>query len=102
MIRRLFSTTVQISRRRRALFNVPSSDQRKLDKIPQLMADSVVLDLEDGVPVSKKQEARKVALQYLSHGRFPDGCERAVRINSVASGFGHEDLKHMYLHWLDD
>ena len=38
---------------------VPGSDVRKLGKIPSLGADSVVLDLEDGVPAAKKDEARE-------------------------------------------
>ena len=38
---------------------MPGSDVRKLGKIPSLGADSVVLDLEDGVPAAKKDEARE-------------------------------------------
>ena len=33
---------------------VPGSDERKIKKIPNLNADCIVLDLEDGVAVSKK------------------------------------------------
>jgi len=71
---------------------VPGSDERKLAKVPTLLADSVVLDLEDGVPADKKAEARtrvSAALQTLA---FAPGSERAVRINCVGSGLEHDDL----------
>jgi citrate lyase beta subunit len=48
--------------------------------------DVVVLDLEDGVALNKKNDARKSvsgALQSLAFGR----AEKAVRINSIRSGF---------------
>jgi hypothetical protein len=40
--------------------SVPGSDERKLYKATQLKADSIVLDLEDGVPFHKKAEARQL------------------------------------------
>lgn len=33
---------------------VPGMDQRKIDKIPSLGADTVVFDIEDGVAVDQK------------------------------------------------
>lgn len=75
-----------VMRRRRALFNVPGSDARKLQKISSLSADSIVLDLEDGVPLTKKNEARMLVTEALQTLQFPQGSERVVRINSVGSG----------------
>lgn len=99
MNRRLFATTSSsigsVMKRRRALFNVPGSDARKLAKVPQLPADCIVLDLEDGVPINKKQEARDRVVQQLSasHRVFPKNSERAVRINSIGSGLEQADLE---------
>lgn len=39
---------------RRAVLYVPGSDDRKLQKIPKLGADCIVMDCEDGVALSKK------------------------------------------------
>lgn len=39
---------------RRAVFYVPGSDEKKINKIPSLNADCIVLDCEDGVAANKK------------------------------------------------
>ena len=48
------------------MFNVPGSDERKLAKIPKLGADCIVLDLEDGVALSKKEVARSRVFKALN------------------------------------
>lgn len=62
----------EIIRPRRVLFNVPGSDERKITKSTQLNLDCVVLDLEDGVAINQKENARiiiKKSLKNLSFGR---------------------------------
>lgn len=79
-------------RPRRALLYVPGSDWAKMQKAAGLGADSVCLDLEDGVAPSMKAEARGLvarALGKLDFGR----SERLVRINAVGSGLEVEDLE---------
>jgi len=44
--------------KRRALFNVPGSEDRKLLASLRTNADSIVFDLEDGVAYNRKKEAR--------------------------------------------
>ena len=39
---------------RRAIMYIPGSDKRKLQKIPSLGVDTVVIDFEDGVAVNQK------------------------------------------------
>jgi citrate lyase beta subunit len=78
-------------RARRALLYVPGSDERKIIKAATLNADSVCLDLEDGVALDRKQEARvRVArdLHELDFGR----SERLARINAIGSGLEEDDL----------
>ena len=41
-------------RPRRAIMYVPGMDQRKMDKVPSLGADTVVFDIEDGVAADQK------------------------------------------------
>ena len=78
---------------RRSLFNVPGSEERKLKKSSEINADSVVLDLEDGVAFNRKEVARTMVLDALNHLELKNNAERAVRINHVGSGLEVEDLR---------
>ena len=77
---------------RRSLLYMPGTDWRKIEKAAtELDADSVCLDLEDGVALNAKAEARDTvvrALQTLDFRR----SEKLVRINSMDSGLAEEDL----------
>ncbi len=46
------------------------SDERKIEKATQLNLDCVVLDLEDGVAINQKENARKLILQSLKTKKF--------------------------------
>ncbi|MGK3736108.1 MAG: citrate lyase subunit beta-like protein [Bacillariaceae sp.] len=52
-------------RPRRSLFSVPGSDERKILKAQTLDADSIVLDLEDGVAYDRKDVAREIVRNTL-------------------------------------
>ena len=78
-------------RARRALLYVPGSDERKVLKAAALGADSVCLDLEDGVALNRKAKARQAVRQALTELDF-GRSERLVRINSASSGLQREDL----------
>jgi citrate lyase beta subunit len=71
--------------RRRALLFCPAIERSKLEKAARLGADSVILDLEDGVARSRKAEARAAAAQALSEIDFGQ-TERLVRVNPRGSG----------------
>ena len=76
---------------RRALLYMPGDDRRKIEKATTLGVDSVCMDMEDGVAVTQKAEARAViaaAMKELDFGT----AERCIRINSVGSGFEKYDL----------
>ncbi len=76
---------------RRALLYVPGSDLRKIEKAASLGADSVCLDLEDGVAANRKADARvtvRQALRTLNFGK----SERLARINAVGTGLEIDDL----------
>ncbi|KAI8878800.1 beta subunit of citrate lyase [Backusella circina FSU 941] len=78
-------------RSRRALFYVPGSDERKIHKSITVGADCIVYDLEDSVSANKKGSARHMvidALEASEHGK----AEKAVRINSIGSGYELDDL----------
>ena len=76
---------------RRCLLFMPGDDLKKIQKGISLGVDSIIMDLEDGVALNRKAEARATiaaALRDLDFGR----SERLVRINPVGSGLEHDDL----------
>jgi len=79
------------TRLRRVLFNVPGSDERKIQKATQLNLDCVVLDLEDGVAINQKEAARTLVKQSLQKHNF-GRAELLIRMNSIGSGLENADL----------
>jgi citrate lyase beta subunit len=79
-------------RARRALLFVPADDPKKAAKAAASGADSVILDLEDGVAADRKAAARKTAADSLANLDF-GRSERLVRINPVGSGLDAEDIE---------
>jgi citrate lyase beta subunit len=78
-------------RLRRALLFMPGDDARKIARGAASGADSVIMDLEDGVAAARKGAARSAvldALHALDFGR----TERLVRLNGAASGLLADDL----------
>ncbi len=76
---------------RRALLYVPGSDLHKIEKAAGLEVDCVVMDLEDGVAETRKDEARQIvatALKEVDFGR----SERVVRVNGFSSWRTEADL----------
>lgn len=78
-------------RRRRSLLFMPGDDRRKIEKGAGLDVDSVVMDLEDGVALSRKDTARKTVCEALNTVQF-GATERLVRINPIGSGLEDDDL----------
>jgi citrate lyase beta subunit len=79
-------------RARRALLYMPGDDRHKIEKALTLNVDCIAMDMEDGVALNRKGDARRsiaAALQELAFGR----AEKLVRINSVGSGLEAEDIQ---------
>ncbi|MFW6138928.1 MAG: HpcH/HpaI aldolase/citrate lyase family protein [Spirochaetota bacterium] len=76
---------------RSALF-VPGNRPDRIDRAVKTSADTVIIDLEDAVPVDQKQEARAAAgskIQEHLHRRL------LVRINALETGLAADDLEHV-------
>ncbi|MGC8855865.1 MAG: HpcH/HpaI aldolase/citrate lyase family protein [Anaerolineae bacterium] len=76
---------------RRALLYMPGDDWKKITKATTLGVDCICMDMEDGVAISRKAEARATiarALQELDFGK----SEKLARINAVGSGWENDDL----------
>ncbi len=87
-------------RPRRCLLFMPGDDLKKIQKGISLGVDVVVMDLEDGVALNRKAEARATiaaALRDLDFGR----SERMVRLNPIGSGLEHDDLAAVLPHHPD-
>jgi citrate lyase subunit beta-like protein len=70
---------------------MPGDDRRKIEKATTLGVDCVCMDMEDGVAITHKAEARAVIAQAMKDLDFGKS-ERCIRINSVGSGFEKYDL----------
>jgi citrate lyase beta subunit len=71
---------------------VPGDDLHKIQKALGLNVDSICLDIEDGVAINRKEDARRTiveALGSLDFGR----SERLVRVNPVDSDLIAADLQ---------
>jgi citrate lyase subunit beta-like protein len=79
-------------RARRALLYMPGDDRHKIEKALTLGVDCICMDMEDGVALNRKAEARRTiaaALRELDFGR----SEKLVRINAIGSGLETEDIQ---------
>ena len=77
---------------RRALLYMPGDDWKKITKALTLGVDCICMDMEDGVAIHKKAEARATiakALRELDFGK----SEKLARINAVGSGMEKEDIE---------
>ncbi len=76
---------------RRALLYMPGDDRRKIEKSTTLGVDCICMDMEDGVAMTRKTEARAIIAEALRELDF-GGSERCIRINSIGSGLESYDL----------
>ena len=85
---------------RRALLYTPGDDWHKIEKALTLGVDCICMDMEDGVALNRKAEARATiarALQELDFSR----SERLARINPVGSGLEKDDIEAVLPHHPD-
>ena len=76
---------------RRALLYMPGDDRRKIEKATTLGVDCICMDMEDGVAITRKTDARAVIAGAMKELEF-GSSERCIRINSFGSGFEKFDL----------
>ncbi|MCD6396805.1 MAG: citrate (pro-3S)-lyase subunit beta [Spirochaetaceae bacterium] len=83
-----------MSKLRRTMLYVPGNNAGMVKDAHIYRSDSVMFDLEDSVSVNEKDTARFLVYKALRTLDY-EGMETVVRINSVESGFGAEDIKAM-------
>jgi len=79
-------------RLRRSLLFVPGAEPRKIEKARGAGADTLLLDLEDAVAPSQKDEARATVAAALQSRMFGD-AEVAVRVNAPGTPYFEADLE---------
>jgi citrate lyase subunit beta / citryl-CoA lyase len=76
----------------RSYLFAPGDSERLLSKVFDAGADAVVLDLEDAVAPSQKEQARRTVSEVLMARQHEAGPAIYVRINSIGSGLWMEDI----------
>ena len=79
------------NRPRRSVLYMPGANTRALEKAKILLADSLILDLEDAVAPDAKSSARENIFKALESGF--GYREAVVRINGLNTPWGLDDLK---------
>jgi citrate lyase subunit beta/citryl-CoA lyase len=78
-------------RLRRSVLYMPGSNGRAIEKARTLMADAIILDLEDAVAPDAKEAARQQVVEAVKAGGF-GRREVLVRINGTESPWFADDL----------
>ena len=84
-------TDTSFKSRRSALY-MPAANTRAMEKAQGLAADVLLFDLEDAVSVDKKEVARACLIEALAEFEY-GSRERIVRVNSIDSDWGLDDLR---------
>ena len=71
---------------------VPGDSETKLGKAEATGADVIIVDLEDSVAVSNKDQARQLACAWLTQQRRTAQFGRWVRINALDTPLWRDDL----------
>lgn len=82
----------------KSILEVPAFNEKYLANIPRSPADAVMLDLEDSVPPSEKPRARERVVTALADRGFFDGKTVIVRVNSLGTPWGADDLDALASH----
>ncbi|NLA27740.1 MAG: CoA ester lyase [Firmicutes bacterium] len=82
----------------RSLLFAPGNVARRVEKALSLTADAVILDLEDAVPLSEKENVRPAVAAALVLARSSAGY---VRINALSTGLAIDDLAEVVIPGLD-
>ena len=83
----------------RSFMFAPANHPRRVEKVFQLGADAIILDLEDAVAIAEKEATRaKVVAAFQQADRR---SRHYVRVNSLETSYCREDLNCTVGPWLD-
>ncbi|MFQ9868568.1 MAG: HpcH/HpaI aldolase/citrate lyase family protein [Bilophila wadsworthia] len=84
----------------RSIMYVPGNNPKMVEKAPSIPADIITLDLEDSVPPSEKEAARKLVAEKLKYAGS-GGAQVYVRINNWETEMTNDDLEAVVWEDLD-
>jgi len=84
----------------RSLLFVPGNSMRMITKAATLVADGIIFDLEDAVPLADKETARIMVRDSLKAVKS-DGIYLFVRVNALITGLTGEDIQRVAVDGLD-
>ncbi len=79
-------------RPRRSVLYVTAHENRHIEKSRNLPVDTIVFDLQESVPPQRKNEGRSLLQKALENNDF-GYSEKIIRINSLDSEWGMDDLR---------
>ena len=77
---------------RRSWLFTPATMPERFERAAATGADVLILDLEDAVAPDRKEEARRIAVDFLAQPSGWERTARALRINAPSTPHGLEDL----------
>ena len=83
-------------RPRRTLLYVPGNMPSMLQNMSVFGSDAIIIDLEDAVPHTEKDAARRLVRRFLEGYRERDK-EILVRINALDTAWAYDDLREVLL-----
>ena len=75
----------------RSALYMPGINQKAMDKALNLDCDAVVLDLEDAVEVSKKEDSRQLVSRQIENNDYGPRVV-VVRVNDLGTKWGEQDV----------
>jgi len=78
--------------RMRSILEVPILNEKFWSKVPTAKADGIMLDLEDSATPNNKIEVRERIVQALKSPQYFGGRTVIVRVNSLSTPWGRDDL----------
>ena len=75
----------------RSALYMPGINQKAMDKALNLDCDAVVLDLEDAVEVSKKEDSRQLVIRQIENNDYGPKVV-VVRVNDLGTKWGEQDV----------
>ena len=78
----------------RSFMFLPAHNSRFIDKAIVSDADAIILDMEDAVPLSKKNEARKIIVEYSNKGLL-NQKRVFIRINHIGTKEFVDDMSNL-------
>ena len=75
----------------RSVLYMPGINQKAMDKALNLDCDAVVLDLEDAVEVSKKEDSRQLVIRQIENNDYGPRVV-IVRVNDLGTKWGEQDV----------